>query len=206
MDDVIAVRDIATQHGKRKQTVFKVLKRLGIETVKQRAANGRNQLVAYISHEEYLRVRVELDSIGTRDESDAESQVSGDEIGVFYLIQLEPVFDPLRFKVGFALGMAERLRQLRCSAPFATVLRTWPCRPVWERTAIESVSVGCERLHTEVFRAVSLDEVSLRCDKFFGVMPPVQPSRPTVDPQLSSGGSASRSMLCADAPPSCEID
>ena len=180
MDEVIAVRDIATQHGKRKQTVFKVLKRLGIETTKQRSTNARNQLVAYITREEYVRVRVELDAIGTRDEVEDNAEFGADEVGVFYLIQLEPEFDPGRFKVGFALGMAERLRHLRCSAPFATVLRTWPCRPVWERTAIESVSAGCERLHTEVFRAASLDEVAARCDRFFAVMPPVQPSRPNL--------------------------
>lgn len=178
VDEVIAVRDIAAQHGKRKQTVFKVLKRLGIETTKQRSTNGRNQLVAYITREEYVRLMMELDAIGTREETEDEAEVGVDEVGVFYLIQLEPEFDPGRFKVGFALGMAERLRHLRCSAPFAAVLRTWPCRPVWERTAIESISAGCERLHTEVFRTASLDEVATRCDQFFAVMPPVQPSRP----------------------------
>ena len=36
-DDLISVRDIAAQHGKRKQTVFKIIKRLGIETTKQRS-------------------------------------------------------------------------------------------------------------------------------------------------------------------------
>jgi hypothetical protein len=179
VDEVIAVRDIATQHGKRRQTVFKVLKRLGIETTKLRASNSRNQLVAYITQEEYLRVRVELDAIDTRDDSEEDAEVGADEVGVFYLIQLEPEFDPGRFKLGFAVAISERLRHLRCSAPFAMVLRTWPCRPVWERTAIESVSVGCERLHTEVFRAASLDEVAARCDRFFAVMPPMQPIRPS---------------------------
>jgi hypothetical protein len=178
VDDVISVRDIATQHGKRKQTVFKVLKRLRIETTKQQSTNDRNQLVAYITLEDYRRVRVELDAISTREESEDIAEVGADEVGIFYLIQLESEFDPGRFKVGFAFGMAERLRHLRCSASFATVLRTWPCRPVWERTAIESVSVGCERLRTEVFRAGSLDEVAARCERFFAVMPPVQPSRP----------------------------
>jgi hypothetical protein len=100
------------------------------------------------------------------------------EVGVFYLIQLEPEFDPGRFKVGFAAGMSERLRQLRCSAPFATVVRSWPCRRLWEKTAIESVSAGCERLHTEVFRTGSLDEIIERCERFFAVMPPVQSSTP----------------------------
>ena len=45
-NDLIAVRDVAAEHGKRKQTVFKVLKRLGIETTKQRAASAKNQLIS----------------------------------------------------------------------------------------------------------------------------------------------------------------
>ena len=36
------------------------------------------------------------------------------EVGVFYLIQLEPQFDPGRFKVGFAANISDRLRALRC--------------------------------------------------------------------------------------------
>ena len=59
-DDLIAVRDVAAEHGKRKQTVFKVLKRLGIETTKQRASSGKNQLVAYITQDDYRRLRAEL--------------------------------------------------------------------------------------------------------------------------------------------------
>lgn len=35
--DLISVRDIASQHGRRKQTVFKVLGRLGIATTKQQS-------------------------------------------------------------------------------------------------------------------------------------------------------------------------
>ncbi|NJR52122.1 MAG: hypothetical protein HC780_23645 [Leptolyngbyaceae cyanobacterium CSU_1_3] len=89
------------------------------------------------------------------------------------MIQLEPEFDPGRFKVGFAANMSERLRHLRCSAPFAVVMRTWPCRRLWEKTAIESVSDSCERLHTEVFRASSTDEIIVRCERFFAVMPPI---------------------------------
>jgi len=166
-DDLISVRDLAARHGKRRQTVFKVLKRLGIETTKLRSAAGRNQLVAYITVEESGRVGVELDAMNSTDEAPLDE----DEAGVFYLVQLEPDFDPGRFKVGFAAGMAERLRHLRCSAPFATVVRTWRCRRLWERTAIDSVTVGCEQLHTEVFRTGSLDEVVARCERFFAVMP-----------------------------------
>ncbi len=175
-DELISVIDIAAKHGKRKQTVFKILDRLGIVTKKQRSIAGRNQMVVYITQEEFKTVSSELVAIPNDDlpEDSEEDEVafSADQ-GVFYLIQLEPEFDPCRFKVGFAANMSERLRQLRCSAPFATVIRSWPCQRLWEKTAIDSISVGCERLHTEVFRAASLDEIAAKCDKFFAVMPSV---------------------------------
>jgi hypothetical protein len=177
-DDWIAVRDVATEHGKRKQTVFKVLKRLGIETTKQRASSGKNQLIAYISQDGYQRLSAELLVMSSGvDSEDGEAESAEGftcaEEGVFYLVQLEPDLDPGRFKVGFAVSLHERLRHLRCSAPFAVVVRSWPCRRLWEKTAIDCVSIESERLHTEVFRATSLDGVVERCEGFFAVMPPV---------------------------------
>jgi hypothetical protein len=176
--DLISVREIAAQHGKRKQTVFKILKRLGIKATKQRCATGNNQMVAYITHDDYRLVRSELVTIRSDDDSKDTEQnriENAPEQGVFYLIQLEPQLDPGRFKVGFATSLPERIRHLRCSAPFATLVRSWPCKSLWEKTVIDSVSAGCERLHTEVFRALSLDEVAAKCEKFFAVMPPVSP-------------------------------
>ncbi|WP_020470809.1 GIY-YIG nuclease family protein [Zavarzinella formosa] len=179
-DDLISVIDIARQHGKRKSTVFKVLKKLGITPAKHRNLSSKNQLVAYITQEEFRLVTVEMQAIIERDDAEANGDESEDfvsaEVGVFYLIQLEPKFDPGRFKLGFATGMSERLRHLRCSAPFATVLQSWPCRRLWEKTAIESVSANCEKLHTEIFRTTSLEEVMVRCERFFAIMPPSQSS------------------------------
>src|SRR6516225_5467594 len=98
-EELISVRDVAAQHGKRKQTVFRILKRLGIETTKQRSITGKNQLIAYITQDQFKLVRAELVAIGG-DESEDDS-LNGAEVaveqGVFYLIQLEPQFDPGRF-------------------------------------------------------------------------------------------------------------
>lgn len=178
-DDLIAVRDVAAEHGKHKQTLFKVLKRLGIETTKQRAATGKNQLVAYITQDDYQRLSAEFLVLNNGADPE-EGEVEGAEglvpveEGIFYLIQLEPDLDPGRFKVGFAASLPERLRHLRCSAPFACLVLSWPCRRLWEKTAIECVSHGCQRLHTEVFRTTSLDDVVRRCEGFFAIMPPIQ--------------------------------
>jgi hypothetical protein len=182
-EDLISVIDVAQHHGKRKSTVFKVLQRLGIKPTKRRSASNKNQMIACITQEEFRLVSVEMQATPSREDSEPSEDAEADdfvsaEVGVFYLIQLEPEFDPGRFKVGFAASMSERLRHLRCSAPFAAVVRTWPCRRLWEKTAIESVAAGCERLHTEVFRTGSLDEIISRCERFFAVMPPVQTNTP----------------------------
>lgn len=176
-DDLISVIEAGRQLERRKSTIFKVMKRLGIEAHKRRASGSGNQVASYLTQEDFLRVKEELMASGPdsdEDESDNGDGFISAEIGVFYLIQLEPEHDPLRFKVGFAANLNERLRALRCSAPFAKVLHSWPCRRLWEKTAIDCVTFGCERLHTEVFRCPSLEAVKAKCEQFFGMMPPVQ--------------------------------
>ena len=42
---------------------------------------------------------------------------------------------------------------------------------IWERAALDCVTNGCEQLHTEVFRAESLEQVSSRAQSFFSIMP-----------------------------------
>jgi hypothetical protein len=174
--NTISVIDLAVQLGKRKQTIFKVIRRLGIEPTKATSNNSRGAFVAYVTDEEARLIRTEL---ATRSNSEAfgefgldlnETAVPGQQ-GLFYLILLEPDQDPGRFKVGFAINLSDRLRALRCSAPFATVVKSWPCKMLWEKTAIECVSDGCERLHTEVFRADSIEAVISKCESFFALMP-----------------------------------
>lgn len=176
-DNLISVIDVANHHGKHKQTVFKVLSRLGIETSKRRNSSNRNQLVSYITQEEFRLVGAELSIAVKRQQPGGEEDdfVSA-EVGFFYLVQLEPTLDACRFKVGFATNMPERLRALRCSAPYASVVKKWPCRRLWERTAIDCVTTGCEQLHTEVFRGTLLNEVVDRCEQFFSLMPTVADS------------------------------
>ena len=174
-EEMISVIDAATELGKRKQTLFKVMKRLGITGSKRRDPSKGNQVILFISRTELDRIRSDLRVANCgkeQDEDDVEDVgFYSAEQGVFYLIQLEPTHDPLRFKVGFAADMTERLRAIRCAAPFATVLKTWFCRRLWEKTAIDCVTAHCEQIHTEVFRTDSIDEVAGRCDKFFGMMP-----------------------------------
>jgi hypothetical protein len=177
-DEPISVVDLANQVGKRKQSIFKILTRLNIQTTKQRSINSRGQLIAYISAQDAQLVVAELNSRAEAENTNgniraAEVAVSDAELGVFYLLELEPLHDPGRFKVGFASSLSERLQKHRCSAPLLKVVKYWPCKRLWEKTAIDAVTLGCERIHTEVFRASSITTIVERCERFFALMPSV---------------------------------
>jgi len=189
--------DLAAQLGLRKQHVFKVLRRLGIESTRRPGTNSRGQRISYISQEDARAVVEAVRSArpssapqGQDSRSIAEAVL--DERGVFYLLALEPSSDPGRFKVGFAASLPERLRHLRCSAPLAELIATWPCKRLWERTAIDCLADGCERIHTGVFRAASLATIRDRCERFFAQMPRLAT---TGESTLPMGAIAGRPLL-----------
>ncbi|MGA9539122.1 MAG: hypothetical protein WBR24_24740 [Desulfobacterales bacterium] len=170
-EQIISVIDAANKLGMRKQHLFKIMKRLGIASTKQKHPAHRGLAIAYISNTDFDLIINDYCNTGKDDESFIATTSASIEHGGFYLIQLEPNHDPGRFKLGFASNMPERLRSHRCSAPFAKVLKTWPCHTLWERTAIDSVTQGCEKIHTEVFRAADIKSVQKKCDMFFELMP-----------------------------------
>ncbi|HEU0156700.1 MAG TPA: hypothetical protein VFQ82_11570, partial [Stellaceae bacterium] len=144
----------------------KIVKRLSIEPERRRSSAHRGQSVSYITTADGNRVLEYLRHNNKKQAMNIETQSC-----VFYLLLLEPTHDPGRFKVGIADTFHERLRQLRCSAPLITVVNTWPCRRMWEKTAIDCVTEGCERLHTEVFRTQRIEKVVEKCEQFFELMP-----------------------------------
>ena len=159
------------------ERIFKILPRLGIRPTQRKEVTRGNQNVATVTAHEAAAIRAELAK--TRGDASSDTAPSpsvastffSDDVGYFYLIELEPAHDPGRFKVGFTTELEGRLQKHRCSAPFARYVKTWPCRRAWERTAIDCVTDGCERLHTEVFRSTLLESVVGRADSFFSVMP-----------------------------------
>ena len=170
----ISVTDAAARLGKNKQHVFKVLGRLGIENRLERSAAARGQKIAYISAADFEKIREYFE---TFTDEDVPALVDSSAKGVFYLIQLEPEHDPSRFKLGFATNIEERVRSHRTAAPFSKLIRSWPCKLLWEKTAIESVAYGCKKIHTEVFRGENIESVLARCEKFFAIMPPIDDGR-----------------------------
>jgi hypothetical protein len=172
----IAIVDLADDLQVRKQRIFKILPRLDIRPTQRREPTRGNQNVATVSRSEAAAIRAEIvkssDASMTGSSAPGSAAVfSSDDVGFFYMIQLEPDHDPGRFKVGFTMDLDGRLQKHRCAAPFAQYLKSWPCKRVWERAAIDCVTNGCERLHTEVFRAASLDQLATRAQTFFSTMP-----------------------------------
>jgi hypothetical protein len=170
-DDLISIADLAREQGKRKQTVFKIVKRLRIEPRKARSSSNGGQLIPYITREEAQRVIGQMTNGYSRGQISTSEEVQIEDQSVFYLLALGPEHDPGRFKVGFAVSLSERLRALRCAAPLLKVVKTWPCKSLWEKTAIECAAHDSQRLHTEVFRAQSIESMIEKCDRFFGLMP-----------------------------------
>jgi hypothetical protein len=80
-EELISVIDAAKQIGKVRQSVFKVLKRLGIETHKLRGPDARGQLISYISMDDFRLVSEEMKSSSEFNSYNADSVNT--ELGVF---------------------------------------------------------------------------------------------------------------------------
>jgi T5orf172 domain len=167
-EEWISISSIAKLHGRHKAAIFKVLDRFSIERNHMRSDDARGQKAAFISQVDYERIKDEFD-IGRTDSS--ETETTSDWGGFLYIIQLEPALDPGRYKIGYASNVQDRLRSHKTSAPFAKIIHQWPCKLLWEKTAIECIATFCERLHTEVFRTSDIASVIDRGTSFFELMP-----------------------------------
>ena len=168
--ELIPISQVVQETGKQKSHIFKVLDRLGIERTLIKRADAKGQKVAHITSDDYELLKEYFSGVGA---DSNETNFDGQSDGVFYLIQLEPDHDPGRIKLGFATSIEDRLRKHKTAAPYSKVIKTWPCKLLWEKTAIECAAQGCERLYTEVFRADSVDDVENRCNEFFSLMPSI---------------------------------
>lgn len=170
-EELISIIEVARIHKKSRQTVHKNVKRLRIDTVKRKGDGSRGQQVSCISLNDYEELKRDWDN---QDDPRINLTNGDDSIGgVFYIVSLEPELDPGRIKVGFTTSISERLRNHQTAAPFSKVLRTWPCKSLWEKTAIDCVNKDCEKIHTEVFRTDDIENVVLLANKFFDLMPSV---------------------------------
>lgn len=170
--DLISVAEAAKILGRDRRSLFKVLKRLNIEKRLIKSEEARGQAAAYISIEEFETLQNHLEEAVPTLGNQGDDSKAG---GYFYIIQLEPELDPLRLKLGFATSVEDRVRKHKTAAPFSTVLGYWPCKLLWEKTVIDCLTVGSEKVHTEVFRVEDVDDTIRKAEAFFGMMPPPFP-------------------------------
>ncbi len=111
---------------------------------------------------------------GRNAQADSNKSSAPADQGLFYILDLIPEADINRLKFGFTSNVVNRLKQHQTTAPTAKVIRTWPCKRVWEVAAMDVIGrgesqVGHER--SEVFDVYSVEEVIHRGDQFFSMMP-----------------------------------
>lgn len=180
--DLKPVSEIARTYGWNRSSVHRTIRRLGIDVVKRRSESARGQVVNWIRGTDVPRLEEAFRRSARKDPSVEDTPVG---YGTFYLIALEPELDPGRFKLGYAADVDERLSSHRTAAPLAKIIKAWPCKIGWEKTAIDCIAQGCERLYTEVFRARDIQEAVSLADRFFSLMP--HPSLGFEDPVPTSG-------------------
>ena len=171
-ETLISISDIARGHGRHREAVHKTVKRLGLNVVKRVGPSTKGQQASHVAVQDYETHRQQFDAVAATGAAVSREQPDA----VFYLILTEPELDPGRFKLGFSTDVAERLRSHKISAPFSKIMRTWPCKALWEKTAIDCIADGCERLGPEMFRGDDIERIIDRADRFFALMPALSPA------------------------------
>jgi hypothetical protein len=134
-------------------------------------ANANPSLALSLQDAELVRQAREEDGFGAN-ECAASGIVTSSISGWFYVVQPIPEFDQNRIKLGFAVDTRQRLATYRSICPSAEILKAWPCKATWERTAIASISrEGCSSLGQELFQCDDVAAMIDRADAFFKLMP-----------------------------------
>lgn len=165
--EYVSIKELAETMGMDRSHARRYILALGYSPHKRRTPDSHNQLTLALPRSEaeaVLAKRREQGFIG------GGSVVS--DRGFFYVIQLVPEIAPQRIKLGFATNVSDRLQQHRTAAPTAALLKCWPCRGVWERTAMDCMTrEGCRLIANEVFECDQLDSLVCRGDKLFQQLP-----------------------------------
>jgi len=177
-DEYVSVKQLASEIGMDRSHARRYVLAVGIEPVKRRTPDSGGQLSLTVSAREAEFIRQTREQQGFLG---SEKPVAK-QAGFFYIIQLVPDLDPARVKLGFADNVETRLAQHRTSAPTARLVRSWPCKRTWERTAIDAlVLAGGRLILNEVFEFPDIEALLKRADEFFGLLPDPASKAPLSD-------------------------
>ena len=94
-------------------------------------------------------------------------------IGFFYCIQLQPDLAPTHYKFGFSSNPATRFAAHRTMCPNLVLVKSWPSRRRWERTAMDAITAGLVALGPEQYVVPDQQAMLGLADAFFRFMPVV---------------------------------
>lgn len=167
MQEYVSLKQLAREWGIDSSNARKYVLAQGFSFLKRRTASSHGQLANVLSKEDAETITAIREEQGFTGKI-----VMGNGEGWFYIIQLIPELGPLRVKLGFASNVQNRLQAHRTAAPTAQLVKAWPCKRVWERAVMDSVTrEGCELIANEVFECDDLIMLQNRGDEFFALMP-----------------------------------
>ena len=159
----VSLKVLAKEVGMDRSHLRKYVLGLGIAVFKVRTPDSRNQLALAVSPEDAERIKTDRKRKGF-----VPGEVSAETgFGDFYAVILDPDARPNRVKFGFSHSLHNRMAAYRTTNPQAKLLHKWSSLPRWESTAIDALTVGCERIAVEIYECAELDEVVKRGNKFF---------------------------------------
>lgn len=168
--DYVTLAALAAEFGLDRSNTRKYVLKHGFEPITVRTPESRGQLSLALKTEDAEVIRALRQSQGFGSGRVPSQQDAS--VGAFYLVQLVPDLAPNRVKLGFATDAVARLTSHRTAAPTAQLVKTWPCRFAWEPCAIVSATrTGCRQIGGEVYECDSMDELVIRLDAFFFIMP-----------------------------------
>lgn len=169
MSQHILLNDLARELGINKSNARKYMAQQGITFYKVRVLEAGNQLMSALSKHDADKFRSYRERQGFGSKNPIPEMTDD---GYFYIVQAAPELDPNRIKLGFAADPNVRLLNYKTICPTACIVKTWPCKQVWEKAAIASTTrIECEQIGQEMYTCTNLQTLCERATAFFRLMP-----------------------------------
>ncbi len=168
MLDYVTLEQVAHDMGLDKSNARKYILKKGFTFLQLRTKEASGQMVNALTIEDAEAVK----ETRRREGFTYDTVVTENGKGYFYVIQLVPELSAARIKVGYASDIQQRLAAHRTASPTAELVKHWPCKVVWERAAIDSLTrIGCNLIANEVYNCTDIPALTERGDGFFAIMP-----------------------------------
>lgn len=166
--DYVLLSELAQEFGLDTSNARKYVLKSGFQFIKLRGGSGNGyQKVLALSIADAERVRAIRKASGFNN-----TELVQLANGYFYVVQVVPDLDQRRVKLGYAADVDNRMTAYRTLSPTVALVKAWPCKPSWERAAMDSLTrIECEQIGVEVYQCENIDSLISRGNEFFGLMP-----------------------------------